>query len=127
MTQQQVLTNPPSHGRSVALWAGVLGSPVVWAVQFQAGYMLVPWTCRTHDYFVLHLVTLVALLLVAVGAYLSWRDWKRVGGGSPESTDGGPIPRIRFLGALGVVVSVMFWLLILAQGISSFFFSACWT
>ena len=45
MTQREASIDARRHGRSVALWAGVLGAPAVWGVQLQAGYMLVPWTC----------------------------------------------------------------------------------
>src|SRR4051794_25871189 len=116
----------PARGRSLSLWAGVLGAPAAWGLQLQVGYALVPWVCRTHHYWVLHVVTLAFALLAAAGGYLSWRDYQAAGRGSPDETDGGPTARTRFLGALGVIVSGMFVLLILAQGVASFFLNACW-
>ena len=116
----------PAHGRSLSLWAGVLGAPAAWGMQLQAGFSLVPWVCKTHHYWVLHAITLAAVLLAAAGGYVSWRDWQAAGRGSPDETDGGPTARTRFLGALGVIVSAMFVLLIIAQGVASFFLDACW-
>jgi uncharacterized membrane protein YidH (DUF202 family) len=124
-TQSQAAPDVAQHGRSAALWAGVLGAPAVWAVQLQTGYSLTEWVCHSERYFVLHLVTLVFVLLAAGGGALSWMDWKKAGRGSPDETDGGPVARTRFLGALGMVISVLFVLLIIAQGLASFFFHAC--
>ena len=53
------------------------------------------------------------------------RDWQRVGGGSAEGSAGGPIERTRFLGLLGLLVSSLFSLLILAQGVAAFFLNPC--
>ena len=116
----------PAHGRSLSLWAGVLGAPAAWGLQLQVGYALVPWVCRTHHYWVLHAVTLGFVLLAALGGWLSYRDWQAAGRGSPDETDGGATARTRFLGALGMVTCGLFALLIIAQGVASFFLDACW-
>jgi hypothetical protein len=79
-----------------------------------------------QGHYVLHLVSLLALVLALIGGLLSWRQWRRTGG-SPEETEGGPLGRPRFLGALGVFSAVLYSMLIIAQGIASFFFDACWT
>ena len=126
MTTESTL-NAIKPGRSVALWAGVIGAPAAWAIQLEIGYALAPWTCKSQNYFVLHIVTAIFVLLALIGAALSYRDWKLAGRGSPEETDGGPTARTRFQGALGMVVSVLFGIVIFAQGLASFFFSACWT
>jgi hypothetical protein len=126
MTTESTM-NAIKPGRSVALWAGVIGAPAAWAVQLEIGYALAPWTCKSQNYFVPHLVTAIFVLLALIGAALSYRDWKLAGRGSPEETDGGPIARTRFLGALGLLLSLLSAMVILAQGIASFFFNGCWT
>jgi hypothetical protein len=115
-----------NRGRSVALWAGVIGAPLLWGIQFEATYALSPWACNGSIHAIIHLVTIVAIVIALFFAYLSRRDW-RAAGGSPEETDGGTIPRIRFLGALGMFLSLLSAMIILAQGIASLFFEGCWT
>ena len=110
----------------IALWAAVFGAPAIWAVSFETGYALVPKVCQFQGHYVLHIISLLALVLALIGGFLSWRQWRRIGG-SPEETEGGPIGRQRFLGALGVFSAVLYSTLIIAQGIASFFFDACWT
>jgi hypothetical protein len=115
-----------NRGRSVALWAGVIGAPLVWATQFELIYAISPWACTGARHVLIHVVTAIAIVMALAGAYLSRRDWKAAGG-SPDETDGGVIPRIRFLGALGMLVSLLSAVLIFAQGMSSIFFDGCGT
>src|ERR1051325_345753 len=115
-------TAPPSN--ALALWAGILAGPVAWLLQMQGGYTLVPWACANGHVFVLHLVTLVGLLIAAAGALIAWRDWRRFGKQWPKGK-GGPHMRRRFMAVLGLLTSVMFFLVILAQGIPSFILKPC--
>lgn len=108
-----------------ALPAAVLGAPVIWSLQMIANYALAPWSCPNRQ-IVLHLITLAGLLLVIVGALMSWRQWKGAGGGSPEEDVSGVAGRHQFLGALGVLTCLLFGILILAQGIPALFFNGCW-
>lgn len=120
-------TNVSRQGRSLALWAGVLGAPLLWGVQLQLIYLLVPWVCGSGHTGLLHLLTLLFLLLILTGGAVSWHDWRQAGGGSPDDPIvGGPLGRTRFLGALGMLVSALFSVLIIAQGITAFFFNPCW-
>jgi hypothetical protein len=117
----------PREGSSKGFWVGVVGSGAIWALQLQTLYSLTPMLCR-HDMNVLpHVLTAIFLSGAAVCGLLSWHDYRHVGAGDSDETGGGPIARTRFLGMLGTLVSVMFFLLILAQGIASFFLNACWT
>lgn len=114
------------RGRSVALWAGVIGAPVVWGIGFETAYALSQYACANGTHVAIYFVSAASFVIVLIAAYLSWRDW-HAAGGSPEETDGGTIPRIRFLGALGMFLSLLSATLILAQAIASFFFEGCWT
>jgi hypothetical protein len=105
----------------------VLGAPALWAIQFQANYALVPWICA-HGHLVFMPITTALFLVLSLSCGLiSLRDWRRVGGGSAEGSAGGPVERIRFLGLLGLLVSALFSLLILAQGVAAFFINPCWS
>src|SRR5437868_4167533 len=100
--KSQIIT----RGRSIALWAGVLGAPAVWGLQQLIGYAIAHWVCVKQAQVIPHLLTIVALILVALATFLSWRDWKTAGGGSPDYPGGGPLGRARFLGGLGMLVSI---------------------
>lgn len=120
---------PPEVQRrtSAAGWAGVLGAPAIWGTQQLGLYTLTQVVCHNQAYVILYAVSVACLIGTVITGFFSWRSWKISGEESPAETDGGPVARTRFLGALGLLVSAMFFLLILAQGIPSLFFDACWT
>lgn len=117
---------PKPAGSSIGLWAGMLGAPAVWATQFQLSYAFVPWTCLHGHRWILHASTAVFVAISIVCGMLCFAEWRHVGGGSAEGSAGGPIERTRFLALTGILVSGMFTLLILAQGVASFLLNPCW-
>jgi hypothetical protein len=113
-------------GRGLLLqWTGLLAGPLAWVLQLQVAYVLVPWACA-HDRqsISLHVVTIVSLLLTAVGALISLREWRRKGREWP-GPGGGKIPRSRFMAVLGLFMSAFFFLVILVQGLASFILHPC--
>lgn len=108
-------------------WAGLLAGPTAWGLHMQANYSLVPLACKRGGEIYIHLVTVLALLVTLLGAYAAWRLWQEGGredGGA--SSDGGSRPsRARFMGALGLLTSALFFIVIIAQEIPSFFFHPC--
>ena len=110
---------------TISLWAGVLGSPIAWAIQFELTYMLVPWVCTHHNRWLLPLLHIAFLALSVLGGVVSWRDWQRVGQTMPHSQDEETVGRTRFLAALGVMSAALFSLLIVAQLAASFFLDPC--
>jgi hypothetical protein len=120
-------TNAPHSGPRVLLrqGAGMLGGPLVWLAQFQLNYALVPRMCRAGTTLPLHLVFLAALLLVAGAGFLAWRTWRTAGAEWPSSNEGGPVGRSGLLGALGLMTSALFFLVVLAQWIPAFVVEPC--
>lgn len=116
----------PAHGKELALWAGVLAPAAIWGLHLQVGYAMAPLQCRIGSHWPLLLLTVVAVVLALIGSLLSYRQWRRAGGGSPDDIEGGIIARRRFLGALGVIVALLFAIVIVAQGLTLFFFEPCW-
>ena len=113
-------------GGLFALWAALLAGPVVWLLQFQTNYTLVPILCRSGAPNVaLHAVFVGALLLVALAALVAWRNFRAVGETTEGSDDSGVAPRTRFMSALGLLVTAMFFLVIFAQWIASWVFGPC--
>ena len=113
-------------GSSIGLWAGMLGAPAAWATQLQVSYAFVPWTCLHGHRWVLHVSTGFFVAISLICGVACFMEWRQVGGGSAEGSAGGPTERSRFLAVVGLMVSAMFSLLILAQGTASFFLNPCW-
>lgn len=111
-------------GGITLLWVGLFAGPVAWALDQQIKYMWLTYICSTAGVVMLHVVTLMTLLLAGLGAYLSWRSWRRAGRELPDGS-GGIIPRTRFMAAMGVALSALFALIIIAQWIPAFFFNPC--
>jgi hypothetical protein len=105
-------------------WTGLLAGPLAWGLHMQANLSLVPWVCKHGGEIYIHLVTILALVITAAGAYAAWRIWQE--GGEEKANGGGDIlSRARFMGALGLMTSAMFFLVIIAQEIPGFFFQPC--
>jgi hypothetical protein len=112
------------HARGLFMqWMGVLAGPVAWGLHMQTNLSLVPWVCKNGGEVFLHVVTILALVVTAFGAFAAWRGW--LAGADAETDGAGRISRARFMGALGLLVSAMFFLVIIAQAIPSFMFHPC--
>ena len=109
---------------NLALWTGVLAGPVVWLFSFQANFTLAPWACEFNTKVALFLVTIAALLLVAGSGLLAWREWSALGRVSPDDT-AGAMGRSRIMALGGVLLSAMFFLVIVAQAIPELILEAC--
>lgn len=105
-------------------WMGVLLAPSAWFVQLQTSYLLVFYACSSRNHFTLHLATLLFLLLSAAGGFIAWSNWRRAGRKWPDE-HATPASRTRFMAVLGLLTSALFFLLILTQGIPSFFLEPC--
>lgn len=108
----------------VLQWVGMFLAPATFFAHLQIGYVLVPWSCTKHDNVWIHVVDLVAVALAAVGAWAAWRVHARAE--SAAGNDGaGVVPRTRFLGVVGLGLSGMFVLLLVAQAIEAISLSPC--
>jgi hypothetical protein len=106
--------------RGVAtLWAGILGGPAAWTVQFLVNYPVSSLSCvpqyrSAHP--VLFIATTVgALATTMVCAFLAWGTLQR----TPESNlEGGkPWDRARFMAVLGLLLSGLFAAAIIATAL----------
>jgi hypothetical protein len=107
-----------------ALWAGVLAGPLATLTQLQANYALVLWACGAGREWALHVVALLALLVTVAAGLLSWRNWRRAGGGW-EDDGAGIVPRSRFMAAVGILISALIVLVVVAQWIPIFVYGPC--
>ena len=106
------------------LWAGILLPPFAWFLHQQLSYLLVSWACTTGRPFTFYVVTVLMLLPALGGGLFSWLIWKRLGHDEPDEA-GGVQARGRFMAVAGLLSSIMFCLVILAQALPSFMLNAC--
>jgi hypothetical protein len=103
------------HSEMVRILISLFAAPSAWLVQFQINYSLVGWSCATGRHFVLYVVSSAALVVALTATFIAWTGRR----------DSGANERNCFIFTLGVLVSTMSSLLIVAQGIAEFVFNAC--
>jgi hypothetical protein len=106
------------------LWTGILAGPMAWASNLMASYAVVKRVCHTSNYTILPLITAASLVMVIGAAAISWTALRRTTTDVP--TDGGrPRQRARFMAVLGLALSGLFALQILAGAIPHWVLDAC--
>ena len=112
-------------GKGVAaLWAGLLVGPTAALVQLEANYALMLRACSDNQTWMLHLVSILALLLTATAGGLALIYWRRLERQASED-DAGAIPRSRFMSMVGILVSALMLLVIIAQWMPILIFGPC--
>jgi hypothetical protein len=106
------------------LWAGLLLPPLAFLINLEVAYALVPVACSSQNALPVHLVHLTCLILTLLGGIIAWRSWQRIGATWPGE-EGGAVARSRFMAGTGVLSSVLFALVIVAQWIPSFLLNPC--
>ena len=103
-----------------AFTAGLLASPLAWALHQQIGYVVASIRCPESST-LFHVVTVVMLLTVAAGAWLMWNARP-----APEDPDPGAGHEVeglgRFMLVLGLAAAAFFGTAIVAQGLTPIFF-----
>jgi len=106
------------------LWVLLIAGPLLAAAEQQANFVLVRQACSMQRNLALYVVTIVAMLLTIATAMIGVSILRRAGAEWPtESSD--LANRIRFISVLGILSSVMSFLVILAQGIATVNFDPC--
>lgn len=117
--EQQVQATTPK-----ALWLLVVLPPIVGAMSMETSFVLVRQACAAERNIALYAVHVMAMLLVIANAVVAYMIWKRAGVIWPtEAVD--LATRVRFISVVGILSSVMSFLLLLAQGIATVRFDPC--
>jgi hypothetical protein len=117
---------PPTGARGGgAQWYGLLAPPLAMLTNVSLGFALVPWSCAAKGRLLLHAEIAVLVLISISAGIVAHREWKRYGGGGEADDAGGPGPRTRFLGVMGIGSSVLFTLILLAQWFANVFLTPC--
>jgi TRAP-type C4-dicarboxylate transport system permease small subunit len=106
------------------LWAGLLTAPLAFLLHLQVNYTLVTQLCQSEGKIVLHLVTLAFLLIAAGGGFIAWRNWETAGRKLPGDAES-VTERSRFMAVIGLLVSVLIVLALIAQLIPQFIYDPC--
>ena len=117
-------TDLPDAREIAALWTGLLLPPAAFLLNLEVAYALVPVACSSGATLPVHLVHLGCLILALVGGVFARRCW-RATGSTWSGEEGGRLGRSRFMAGLGLLVSALFALVIVAQWIPSFLLSPC--
>ena len=112
------------EGSLLWLWAGVLIAPLAFLFSLQANYTLTQKLCPGGRLLVLHSMTLCFLLLAAGGGFVAWRNWTRAGRGWPDESEDNTV-RDRFMATIGLMISFLCSLIIIALWIPQFIFDPC--
>ncbi len=124
MPEQSGASSLTKTGVIALMWSGLLAGPLAWLLVLEINFALVPWACAFAVKWPLWLVTAGGLAVSAGGGALSWNAWRKAGREWPSEA-GGAIPRSRFLAAGGVLISVFFFVALIAQGVTQAILGAC--
>jgi hypothetical protein len=106
------------------LWMPVIATPIVVLAQQSANYALVALECERQQRFAIHLVSGTSLAIVLAGMLLAWTAWRSAGTESPDDS-GQAVSRVRFVAALGLALSALMALAIVAQWMTTAFVPPC--
>jgi hypothetical protein len=99
-------------------------APFAAMLHLELSYMDVRHACRQASELRLHLESVGTLILALIGLLVAWRGWHAVGATWPAD-EGGHEGRSRFLFTVGVLLSALFSLVIVAQWLAVFLLAPC--
>lgn len=97
-----------------ARWVGLLLAPSAWAVQLQSLWLTSEYGCVDGNFGWNHVASLAALVFSIIGAIVAWNSIPAAGY-EVTKEKGTTSVRKRFMGYIGVALSVEFAILIIAQ------------
>jgi hypothetical protein len=106
-----------------ALWWGILIGPTAWALDQGISYAIDQHACSTGHFYVLHVASAVCFVLGLTGALVAWRQLALVRDGRDEG--GSPRDRSWFMAWLGILMSSVFALTIVALAVTKIVLSPC--
>ena len=108
----------------VWLWAGLLIAPLVFLLHLEVNYMIVTQLCQSEHKIVSHLVTIVSLLFASLGGFIAWRNWLASGHRWPGE-EANVTERSSFMAVVGLLLSALVLLALIAQWIPQFIYDPC--
>jgi hypothetical protein len=106
------------------LWAGIIVSPLVWFINLEANFAIAPLACTKNGKLWLYIVSAVSLILTVIGATISFTQLQS----SERNAVGVRIPfrsRRHAMALAGIGLSVLFFLVTVAQAIPNLMLRGC--
>jgi hypothetical protein len=123
-----------SHGllhrpvRAVGLWFGILCGPLAALVNEQVEYVIGAWSCGRFDVtsrYLLHAVPIALILLCVVAGLVAWSAHTHPIDASDEHATNADRSRRGFMAIMGVGLSAMGVIVLLAQWMPVWYLSPC--
>ena len=116
--------SPSSPANLFALWWGILIGPLAWATDLGISYPIAHLLCEFNDGWGLYAITVCMLALAASGALVARHELALVPLAPGEKLPR-PMERSRFMAQLGIALSVLFIIVILAEWVPKLGMSPC--
>jgi membrane-associated HD superfamily phosphohydrolase len=97
---------------------------LICAGAMEVNYTLVRQACAAQRNLMLYVTTVVALVLTALVGLVSYMTWRDAGAQWPGET-ADVATRTQFIAVLGMLGSIIFFLVTLAQGIATVYYDPC--
>jgi hypothetical protein len=105
------------------MWIGLLTAPAAWFLNLEATFALSPLACSVGSKGPLYTFSAAALLLTLVGGFFAWAFWRAYA--DPLENEPAIVARKRAMGVLGLSLSALFFITILAQSIPTVMMAGC--
>ena len=106
------------------IWLLIVAPAFITAAAHEANYVLVRQACSAQRNVALYVVIIVALVLTMLVALMSYMTWRHAGAEWPgEGAD--VATTTRFIAVVGMLGSVIFFLVTFAQGIATVYYDPC--
>lgn len=115
--------NARARREAIVLWTGILAGPLLWFTHQQVSFALVPWVCAHGGVSWLHALTGLCVVGTLAAGGRAWPLWQRERTRVGEATAGQQ--RVRFMAAMGLLSSLFFVLVIIAQWVPMLLLDPC--
>ena len=109
--------------KSLDLWLAMIGGPAAGMLMVWINYALVSRACVGQNRLWLHASSFIFLVLAIIAGLLAWRFYERVG--DFPLTEGGVMPRSRFMAVVAIFTASLAVIEITMQWIPVFFIGSC--
>jgi hypothetical protein len=116
--------------RAFKVWAALLLIPNLALLYQTLAYAAVPHSCAMQTTWLLHALSIAALLACLAATLLAAHEWRRLRGEPPadatlDSDAAAPVVRRRFMAATAAGVALLFTLVVATQWFAAWVLSPC--